>query len=79
MTRQESVAVSSNAVECETVAHAIVWSRAYFELVEGGQKGAGTEDVPTVGGDSDELLEEPDWTLEELRPSINDNVRPIVR
>lgn len=79
MTRQDSVAPCWHSVKCQTVAHVQELARAYFKLIDGGQESAGVMDVGTVGADGDELVDEHGWTLEGLQPSVDDNIRLIVR
>lgn len=60
---QDSATVSWHAVECETVAHGNVLAREYIKIIDSGQQGAGRMDVPTVGSDDEEPLDDPDWLL----------------
>lgn len=61
------------------MAHAKLLVQACFDLVDSMQQGTDLVDVLTVGGDGGDLFDDPDWMLEELQPSVNDNVRLSIR
>lgn len=62
---QESVRVTSHAVDYETVERAIVIALEYFESVDGARCSLDEEDFPVIEDDGDESCEGPDWMLDE--------------
>lgn len=52
----------------------IVLGHKYFKSVDGVGRGMNMEDVLFIRGDGDELFDEQDCTLQELRPFVYDKV-----
>lgn len=76
--RQKDVRMTWRAINYEKLDHATKSARKYFDLVDGVRCDPDEEDIWQIKDDENRLFNEPDCTLDELWPSISENVSDSV-